>query len=100
VTLCQPKQHFTLRAISAKNLACGFTVVFVRSTLLQQKNFQAIAITLHPLVLAAVMYPTYHPTHALYIYLVSRAVRMNPVMFYVFSMPGELRETTRIVCKK
>lgn len=38
--------------------------------------------------------------HALYIYLMSRSVKLSPVLFYVFSMPGKLHETTRIVCKK
>ena len=103
VALCCPNQHFRLCAISTKILTCVRTVVFVcllvSATLFQQETFSSI-ITLRPLVLAAVICPTYHPTRALYIYLVSRAVQVSPELFYVFSMPGKLRETTRIVCKK
>ena len=80
LALFRPNQRFTLCAISAKILTCVRTVVFVRTTLFRQEIFSSI-ITLRPFVLAAVMCPTYHPTHAVYIYLLSRAVKVSPFRF-------------------
>ena len=59
------------------------------------RNFSSI-ITLRPLVLTAVICPTYHPTYALYIYLVSRAVQVSLELFYVFSVPGNILENSTI----